>query len=308
MKTRNTPDTQPIFIEDEFSPLKKVIIGLGTPYQQNKEQVLNEMVEFPLVPNTARKREVLALTYPTEAILLPEYVDYVTTLEKYGVEVLRADADAAYSFDYTCPRDIGFVIGGLFFISNMSVASRRQEYRTILHHLRGIDAENIKRAPEEANYEGGDVVLLEEPTILVGINRRTNTKGYEFLRDSLSPPGYEVVPVYHNQLHLDCCLNPLGRGHLLIHPESLDGNTEETWEVLRRSEWITVDDIEREHLATNILSINPDTVIARDHSACARVNRILEALGYTVEEITFDGVPATGGSFRCASLVLCRAV
>jgi len=308
MKATNSPAVPPIAIQNEFSPLKKVIIGLGAPYQQNKEQVANEMLEFPLVPNTARREEVLALTYPTENILIQEYVDYVATLEKNGVEVLFADPEVAYSFDYTCPRDIGFVIGGLFFISNMSVSSRTEEYRTILHHLCDIEPGNIRRAPPEAIYEGGDVILLDEKTILVGINKRTNDEGYAYLNENLSPMGYDVIPVYHCQLHLDCCLNPLGRGHLLIHPDSLKGNSEEIWQVLKSIEWIEVDDFEREHLATNILSINQNTLIARNHSACSRINHALREKGYTVEEITFDGVPATGGSFRCASLVLSRLV
>jgi hypothetical protein len=41
-------------------------------------------------------------------------------------------------------------------------------------------------------------------------------------------------------------------------------------------------------------------------SAGVRVNNALKALVYSVENIVFDGVPATGGSFRCASLALER--
>lgn len=103
MTFNNSPVDSPISVHDEFSTLTRIVIGLGTPYQQNKEQVANEMAEFPLVPNTARMEEVLALTYPTESILIPEYEDYIATLEKYGVDVLRADPGIAYSFDYTCP-------------------------------------------------------------------------------------------------------------------------------------------------------------------------------------------------------------
>lgn len=55
-----------------------------------------------------------------------------------------------------------------------------------------------------------------------------------------------------------------------------------------------------------MLSIGPDIIIARNHAACARVNQTLVDLGYAVEAIGFDGVPATGGSFRCASLALNR--
>jgi N-dimethylarginine dimethylaminohydrolase len=77
--------------------------------------------------------------------------------------------------------------------------------------------------------------------------------------------------------------------------------------VLEQFDWIRIDGVEREHLATNVLSIDPRTIIARNHAACARVNRRLSDLGYRVEAIGFDGVPATGGSFRCASLALQRA-
>ena len=44
-------------IEDEFSTLRRVIIGLGSPYQTDKEQIASEMSEFPFVPNTDRKPE-----------------------------------------------------------------------------------------------------------------------------------------------------------------------------------------------------------------------------------------------------------
>lgn len=297
---------KPVSISNEFSELKKVIVGLGEPYLQNKEQVANELNQFPLIPNTDRKADVLLLDYPTEDQLIDEYKDYVATLKKYDIEVLFADPTAAYSFDYTCPRDIGFVIDDEFFIANMSVASRTTEIKTIEHLINNIDPNNIIKAPGNCLIEGGDVIILDSKTILVGYNQRSNPEGAEFLQQYLAAKGYRVIPVKHSQLHLDCCLNPLGMGHLLIHPNSLEGNDEQLWQTLEIYSWIEVDEEEREYLATNILSINPKTIIARDHSACQRVNHEIENCGYQVEPIAFDGVPATGGSFRCASLPLYR--
>ena len=184
-----------ISIKDEFSTLRRVIIGHGSPYQTHKEQVASEMAEFPFVPNTDRKPEVLALTYPTEEILLPEYAGYVDVLESYGVEVLRADPAAAYSFDYTCPRDIGFVIGDIFFVANMAVPSRANEIRTVQHLLAEIDPPKIVQPPAGALLEGGDVILLDAKTILVGINQRSNHEGFTFLNDYLTPLGYQVLPI-----------------------------------------------------------------------------------------------------------------
>ena len=293
-------------IGNEFGALKSVVIGLGSPYQRDKQQVAAEMREFPLVPDTERRAEVLALTYPDESLLIEEYAGYVSTLRDYAVDVLFADPGAAYSFDYTCPRDIGFVIGDRFFIANMAVQSRVDEIRTVEVHLAGIPAKRLIRPPPDCLLEGGDVMLWDQTTVLVGYHQRSNRQGAEYLRDYLSPMGYRVIPISHRQLHLDCCLNPLGRGHLLIHPDSLIDAGAETMEILSQATWVEIDAVEREHLATNVLSIDPQTIIARDHPACARVNRELERLGYRVEAIRFDGVPATGGSLRCASLALCR--
>ena len=293
-------------IHDEFSSLQRVIIGLGAPYLRDKTKVSAEIAEFPFIPDTARKAEVLALTYPSEAGLLQEYADYAATLKKHGAEVLFADPEAAYSFDYTCPRDIGFVIGDTFFIANMAVQSRTDEIETIKQHLQHIDPDKIVRPPDGSLLEGGDVIVLDPHTVLVGINQRSNQSGFEFLKEYLAPLGTAVIPVQHSQLHLDCCLNPLGMGHMLIHPESLQGNDEATWNWLENYPWIQIDATEREHLATNILSVNPATVIARSHPACARANNAMKELGYSVDTIDFDGVPATGGSFRCASLALKR--
>ncbi len=298
--------THELNIYDEFAPLRSIIIGLGAPYQRDKARVAAEMAEFPLVPDTDRRAEVLALTYPDEDQLLGEYAGFVGLLEKHGVEVLRADPQAAYSFDYTCPRDIGFVVGNQFFIAGMAVPSRVDEIDTIAPHLAGIDPRQILQPPPGCLLEGGDVVQLDAHTVLVGYHQRSNPAGCEYLRQQLAAREIRVIPVRHSQLHLDCCLNPLGLGHLLIHPASLDGNEEAVWRVLREYEWLEVDDIEREHLATNVLSIDQRTIVARDHPACVRINRLLESRGYLVEAITFDGVPATGGSFRCASLALAR--
>lgn len=293
-------------INDEYGDLQSVIIGRGAPYQRDKAQVAAEMLQFPLLPDTARRAEVLALTYPEEPQLVAEYAGYVEVLERYGVEVLFADPEAAYSFDYTCPRDIGFVIGERFFIANMAVASRAREIDTVAAHLEGIAPANVVQPPPGCRLEGGDVIVWDENTVLVGYHRRSNRAGAEFLEQCLAPLGYRVIPLPHRQLHLDCCLNPLGMGHLLIHPASLVDLPADAETLLRQKSWVEIDAFEREHLATNLLSIRSDTIIARDHPSCAQVNRALRQLGYSVETITFDGVPATGGSFRCASLPLRR--
>ena len=44
-------------VDNEFSRLRQVIIGQGSPYQQDKTQVAAEMSEFPFVPDTDRREK-----------------------------------------------------------------------------------------------------------------------------------------------------------------------------------------------------------------------------------------------------------
>ncbi|MDA3787695.1 MAG: arginine deiminase family protein [Desulfobacula sp.] len=303
---RNVENTHRLLIENEFATLKSVIIGLGEPYQEDKKAILKAMAEYPQIPNTEHREAVMRAEYPTTENLKEEYQNYISVLERYNVQVIRPDSSLANSFDYTCPRDIGFVIGNKIVIANMSVKSRCQEFETVQPYIEAIPDVEIIKMPEKAHAEGGDVIVMGRD-LLVGINKRTNQKGYHFIGDTFEPLGYNVVPVYHEQLHLDCCFNPLGLGHALVHSKSLsDKNPESTIEVLKKQKWVTVTNTEREHLAPNVLSIAPNVIVGRKTPHLSRINSLLRDLGYTVEEVRFDGVPATGGSFRCASMVLSR--
>jgi N-dimethylarginine dimethylaminohydrolase len=303
---RSAEKVHRLLIENEFATLKSVIIGLGEPYQEDKKAVLKAMGEYPQLPNTEHREAVMRAEYPATEQLKEEYQNYISVLKRYGVQVIRPDSSLTNSFDYTCPRDIGFVIGNKIIIANMGVKSRSQEFETVRPYIEAIPDVEIIKIPEKAHAEGGDVIVMDRD-LLVGINKRTNQEGYHFLRDTFEPLGYNVVPVYHEQLHLDCCFNPLGLGHALVHPKSLsDKNTESTMEVLKKQKWVTVTDTEREHLAPNVLSIAPNVIIGRKSPHLSRINSLLSDLGYTVEEVKFDGVPATGGSFRCASMALSR--
>ena len=145
-------------IKDEFAPLTRVIIGLGAPYQRNKARVRSEFEDYTQVPDTEHKAAVLALDYPLEAQLETEYAALTTTLTKLGVEVQRADPNRAYSFDYTCPRDIAFVVDDSLIIANMAVPSRAQEFETIRPLFEGLATSKILKPPPGARLEGGDVV------------------------------------------------------------------------------------------------------------------------------------------------------
>ena len=226
--------------------------------------------------------------------------------------MLVPDYVGKFVYDQLTPRDIGMVIGKRFLICNMARASRRYEIAGIFPYIlpeSGTEPNILIPNRPEALMEGGDLIL-DKGMLFVGISQRTNEAGLAYLQHTFGKE-FDVVPVHckaleeeENVLHLDCTFNPVGEQHCLIYP---DGFREVPEQIQEQYAWIEVSQEEQAALATNVLSIDPKTVISRSHPACQRVNGAMREAGIRVLEVPFDGAPRTGGSFRCCSLPLERS-
>ena len=286
-------------VRDEFSRLEHVIMGTAEGFHRDPSKI-----------ETVNKTQVATVAshgHPDEAQLTPEFTGFRTAMEREGVVVHQPTLAPESVQDQTCPRDIGFVIGSTFVVAGMRDASRVDEIEGIRHVL-DLCGGPVIETPKGVALEGGDVIVHGH-RIFVGIGQRSGPEGAAFLASSF-PNGYEViaVPTHAERdggdvLHLDCTFNPLGLGHALIHPAGILSLPDT---IRDGFDWIEVAPSEMRALATNVVSIAPDTLIARNHPDCARVNATLRQAGYRVIEVSFDGVPSIGGSFRCATLPLRR--
>lgn len=282
----------------ETAPLRRVIIGRYQGYRAHPayQEIINEEQKKGL---------------PTEQDLAPEFLAFRKALEAEGVEVIEPDYVGKFVYDQLTPRDLGMVIGERFLICNMRYASRRYEVAGIfpyILHASAHEPDIILPNQSDAFVEGGDLII-DKGRLFVGVSQRTNEAGLRYLQQTFGEE-FEVIPVHcaalsagENVLHLDCTFNPVGEQHCLIYPE---GFQKIPAAIREQYEWIEVTKDEQAALATNVLSIDPKTVISRDHPACARVNDAMQQIGLRVIEIPFDGAPATGGAFRCCSLPLQR--
>ena len=282
----------------ETAPLKKVIIGRYEGYRS--VEAYTELV------NESQKRGL-----PTEAELQPEFEGFRDALEKEGVEVLAPDYVGKFVYDQLTPRDLGVVVGNRFVLCNMARPSRRYEAAGIFKYLLEVEGKepNILLPPSnDILLEGGDIIV-DKGCIFVGLSQRTNRAGFEFLKEQFGD-NFEVIPVHcrglaegEDVLHLDCTFNPVGEGLALIYPQ---GFRDIPPAIIDKYDWIEVNAAEQARLATNVLSLRPDTLISRNHPECLRVNRAMREAGLRVVELPFDAAPSTGGSFRCCSLPLVR--
>jgi len=283
----------------EYGPLTHVIMGTGQGYHRAPAQVA--------AVNGKQQRSLETLGHAKPEQVVAEFSNFRTALEAAGVTVHQPVLAPDSVPDQTCPRDIGFVIGDTFVTANMRIPSRIEEIQGIRPVLATCTGPQTT-VPPGICLEGGDVIV-DGDTVYVGIGQRSDPEGVEFLAQTFGNT-HHIIPLPcrppdtgEDILHLDCTFNPLGLGHALIYP----GGLAHIPDALHRYDWIEVTRAEADEMATNIVSVAPDHIIARTAPSCARVNAALRRAGYRVTEVEFNAVPATGGSFRCATLPLHRA-
>ncbi|CAN5115965.1 dimethylarginine dimethylaminohydrolase family protein [soil metagenome] len=282
---------------NETDSLKTVIIG--------RWQGFHKVEEYTNILDDGNKND-----YPTVEQLKTEFQEFQQALERNNVEVLIPEYIGKFVYDQLTPRDVATVIRDKLILCNMAKRSRKYEVAGIFPLIRDFsgDEPDILIPPVECLLEGGDV-MVDKGRILVGLSRRTNLKGYEWLLNVFGDE-MRVIPLYltdlkeeENVLHLDCTFNPVGENCALIYEEGLKpipDFLEKDYDLIKISR------DEQQALATNVFSISSTKVIARDHPQSKRVVKEMKNRGIDVEEIKFDGAPSTGGSFRCCTLPLIR--
>jgi N-dimethylarginine dimethylaminohydrolase len=137
--------------------------------------------------------------------------------------VLIPDYVGKFLYDQLTPRDVSTVIGNQIVICNMAKSSRKYEISGIFPQIRDFKGgePTLFIAPVECLLEGGDI-MVDKGRIIVGLSRRTNVKGYEWLLDNFADK-MQVIPVYltdmkkgENVLHLDCAFNTVGENSELV--------------------------------------------------------------------------------------------
>lgn len=285
-----------VFVDSETAPLRSVIVG----YPDNFLQVVPEII------NETQRKFYDSPDAPTAEAVTAQLNGFIDVLRARDIEVLQPHP-LPYIPDQMMTRDIGVVIGDTFVVTTMAAKSRRHEWRGYAHLFeRFPEHVKILFGPEDLVLEGGDVIV-DRGKVFVGIGQRTTLAGAAWLMQLV--PDHEIVPItlrglHHGEdvLHLDCSFLPVGDGHALIYPggmREIPASVRDTYDL------IEVTREEQQRLGTNVLSLDPSTVISQPTST--RINAELRERGIEVIEVPYSEPPKTGGSFRCCTLPLHRA-
>lgn len=299
-----------ILVSSETSKLRSVIIGIADSL--GEKPVLSDLYDPKSIENLKKG------TYPTEKDMIQELQNFVSILEKYDIKVYRPELIKDYNQIFS--RDIGFVIDNFFFKSNI-LPKRANEFNGITSILSKFSYQFVSM-PENCHIEGGDV-LYHTNNIFIGFydkydyknlfTARTNKSAVEFLIDFFPE---KKVKAFHlnksltdpkkNILHLDCCLQIVGKNKAIIHPDAFTFKKDYKWLVdfFGSKNIFEINAKEMYDMTSNVLSINDHTVVSQPKFN--RLNRWLRSHNIFVEEVDLTEVSKQEGLFRCTSLPLVR--
>jgi len=229
-----------------------------------------------------------------------------------GAEVIELAAtnelslDAVYAHDASLATDFGLIF------MRPGKANRVAEGS---HHgafCMGLVLPMLAKIIAPGTTEAGDIVWLDEKTLLIGRGSRTNAEGIRQMWDLLTPKGIEVLsaPLPYGAgpsacLHLMSLISLLDEHTALV---DLPWLAVETVELLqsRGYKFIEIDYSERDTLACNVLALGGNRLLAIEENR--KTNARLREAGFDVR--TFPGNDLCingGGGPTCLTRPLLRA-
>jgi N-dimethylarginine dimethylaminohydrolase len=298
-------------VNNETSKLLSVVLGIA------KSTGPVPKIEECYDPKS--RQHILNETYPKEIDMHCEMEGFATILMKHNVKVFRPDVLENYNQIFS--RDIGFVIEDKFIISNI-LPERSREIEALSFILDAIDNKKIINLPENCHLEGGDVIVHNE-YIFVGTytgrdysqiqTARTNINAIEYLKSLF--PEKQIISFHliksntdpeKNALHLDCCLQTVGKNKAVVCPEAFSNKNEYSWiiEHFGDNNILEISLKEMSNMQCNFFSISEDIVVSE--KGFSKVNQWLRSFDITVEEIDYKEISKQGGLLRCSTLPLER--
>lgn len=284
-----------INIQNETSKLKSVILGIA------------DNMGPPLDINPVSKSHIENGTYPTQVDIQAEISTVEEALLAEGVQVFRPQNIKGTDQIFT--RDIGFVIDNKFVISNMKESVRQKELPGIKPILSVIPESDILIPPGEATIEGGDVILHNEH-VLIGISKRTNWAGYEFIKQAFPHKKVHALTLVvtdspdSNILHLDCAFQPVGDRYAIIYTEGFTTKPEIIYELFDDEHLIKVDIDQKQRMFPNVFSISPKKVLVEENFT--ELISALKEKGIQAIKVKYQETSKLSGLLRCSTLPLVR--
>ncbi len=222
---------------------------------------------------------------PATPLLVSQHQAFAALLTHLGCQVECAPAidglvDAVYMYDSA------FVIGDGAIVLRSPKPNRFDEAEHAEAALRIAGIPIVGRLTGDARCDGGDLMWLDDQTLVAGRTYRTNAEAHRQLAVLLAAEGRTLVrvdmPHDHGPqfcMHLMSVVSPITETLAVVH-EPLAPVTLLEELSARSIRWIAVDDDEYRAMGTNVLAVRPGVVVMLE--GLAKTRNALEAAGVEV--------------------------
>lgn len=285
-------------IEDEYSPLRKVLVNSNPQLVTTFTDLVVNPIQARALERIENKGEIRELPGAAEC-----HANLLNVLMECGVELVYSNVTPikpGHTPLFT--RDVGIIIGNTVIPSKM-----RYDYRSVEvpEMLSKIAEENIIKTNQEYKMEGGDVVFLEPNLLLIGIGPRTNENGLNLLKTLFPKKEFIAFSTVRNEeaFHIDTNLGILGKKHLVYLPELVP---QDVIQLLTDREYTFVEAemLEHDTCCTNILALNDRKIVAAAENKVT--NARIRKSGVEVVEVPLKDILSFGGGPHCLTLPLVR--
>jgi len=242
--------------------------GVGLPSRRFGVRSMVAPLRRVLVrrPSTTGDFAVADWREPDPALLVRQHDEFARLLTDLGCDVEVAAA-AEGMVDATYVRDAGMVTGRGAVLFQMTKPARAAEPPLLGTALEAAGVPVTGQLTGDARADGGDIIWLDERTLLVGRSYRTNQEGVRQLREILAAEDVAVgsADLAHDRgpghvLHLMSVISPVADDLAVVFPPLAPVPLMEEL-AARGIQIVPVPETEYLTMACNVLPVRPGVVV-----------------------------------------------
>ncbi len=289
---QNSPDYWGI--DNDYGVLTDVLLG--------KPDYFKWVEAGPLIGRTLRNMHKTGFKFDLE-LALGQHREMVRIYEEEaGVTCHYLEADPVLHRNFFA-RDSSAMTPWGALICHMQLKCRRADYVTT---IRFYQQNNIPiwKFVTAGHFEGGDFVILEPGTVLIGhCEERSEQSGAEQVAGFVRAEGWdcEVAPIPALFVHMDGLVVPLDEKLVVTCLDALEGWVID-WLKKKGFDFVDVGFNEAKNLGVNLVALGNKKVLSM--SGSVGLNEKLRALGYQVFAPDMSMFTLGGGGVHC----LCQAL
>jgi N-dimethylarginine dimethylaminohydrolase len=249
-------------------------------------------------------------TAPDFRRAVAEHAALADILARNGAEIIFLPSDDALTMDSLYVRDAAMLCPRGVILCNMGKPARKSEPAIHGRAFQRAGIPVVGKITGDGQVEGGDLIWLDDKTVVIGRTYRTNEEGIRQFKDIVGPSVHveaAVMPHYKGPsdvFHLMSVISPLDRDLQLVYSPLMPITLRE-WLVDKGMQLVEVPDEEFPSMGCNVLTIAPREVVMVKGNPETR--RRMEAAGCRVHEIEADAISAPGeGGPTCLTRPLMR--